>query len=863
MPVARTVQHALRRTSISLVTLMLVMASGLAAAGNGGTTVAPVELVFANGFQVPDTSFCSSLSLSSPNAAPASRVTILNAPSDLRIPEVMASRAGELLGRLAIQQSDTGEVAVIAPLLEDSQASYVLDLTLTGVLDGEFVACDGLALTVDPLPAVEGDPIADTLQSFDTSITELKRLLGAANVDLAQDPASLPQALRLLAYLDYLVQGDGNENSLANVMNGTAPAVTQRGNSFDPTLLQQMLVSSGTRDALQDLAAALQAESENGSRGVVSYFCPENMSDPDELVTCMEAQDRLAFLVGERAKLATLAVTSLLGAFAILVPPASATIAVSGFIIFAIQTAAELVSEALPNKVGPLVFSITKDEFFEDEQGTSGSWNNVSVTASGDDVTLSWFFFVEAGLQVIGPFSEQLGEAAQTFLPAMEQAMFEVYQLIVSALNEVLDLSVSSEASAAVTWPSIDYGPVDMTDPQYHNVVINDLHVFFGVNDDQLTYTKSNTLPRGETSWQLALESDVFAGYFPNGNKAEGSQSISLPQIEIGLDAPSSASPGETVQIVATVDKAIDQSLNFELSPNRGTLDMGEPSEGFYSGTYTAPSDGTLPVIVTITATHPTITERTESVQIRVGPEIEITPTSACVMPGETLQFSPNVTGLKDTSVNWTASVGSINSSGLFIAPESNANQDVVITATSIPDPLTTDSVTIRTGPECVCYFNAAVSGDKSAFFNGPAQVQIGNDGVLNFTFRSRGWINGDFPNMVQSNVNSLPFTPAEPGSYGVGSAGVAFVDPPYSANYIPGVEGADCPSCGGTLFIESVVTDETVEGSAEVILFRRDPENPGGPGFTALLQVDFRAAFGSQFDGSSLYVECSTEYGD
>lgn len=863
MHLASIAQNAIRRISIAVTTFALVAASGLAAAGNGAPSVVPVELVFANGFQNPDTSFCSSLALSSPNAAPASQVKILNIPTELRLPEVQASRAGELLGRLAIQRLDTGEVAVIAPLLESAQSSYVLDLTLTGILDGEFVLCDGLSLTVDPLPAVEGDPITDTLQSFDTSITELKRLLGAADVDLTQNPAGLPEALRLLAYLDYLIQGDNNENSLTNIMNGTAPAVTQRGGSFDPTLLQQLLISSGTRDALEDLAAALQAESMNGSRGVLSYFCPEDMSDPDELVECMNAQGRLAFVVGERAKLATLAVTSLLGAFAILVPPASVSVTVAGFIIFAVQTASEVVSEALPNKVGPLEFTITKNEFFEDEQGTSGSWNDITVTASGDDVTLSWFTFVEAGLQVIGPFAETLSESAQTFLPALEEAMLEVYLLIASAINEVLDLSVPAEASAAVTWPSIDYGPVNMTGPQFHNVVINDLQVSFDVNDEQRTYTKSNTLPRGETSWQLALESDIFAGYFPNGNKAEGSQTISLPQIEVDLVAPATASPGETIEVFATVDKAIERTLNFEVTPNRGTLDMGDASDGTYNGTYTAPSDGTLPVIITITATHPTITERTESVQIRVGPEIEITPVSACVAPGETQQFMSNVTGLADTSVTWTASVGSITSGGLFIAPESIINQDVVITATSIPDPLTTDSVTVRTGPECVCYFNAFVSGDTSAFFNGPAQVQMGSDGALNFTFRSRGWINGDLPNAVQSVVNTVPSVPAEPGTYTVGNAGVNFVDPPYSANYIPGVEGADCPSCGGSLTIGNVVADQTVEGITEVVLFRRDRDNPEGPGFTALLQVEFRAAFGSQFDGGSLYVQCSTEYGD
>ena len=121
MPVARTAPIMIRHTPMAWITLLLVLTSGWASAGNGGTAVTPAELLFADGFQIPDTSFCSSLGLSSSNAAPANRVTILNLPTNLRIPEVMASRAGQFLGRLAIQQSDTGEVALIVPLLESSQ----------------------------------------------------------------------------------------------------------------------------------------------------------------------------------------------------------------------------------------------------------------------------------------------------------------------------------------------------------------------------------------------------------------------------------------------------------------------------------------------------------------------------------------------------------------------------------------------------------------------------------------------------------------------------------------------------------------------------------------------------------------------
>jgi hypothetical protein len=68
--------------------------------------------------------------------------------------------------------------------------------------------------------------------------------------------------------------------------------------------------------------------------------------------------------------------------------------------------------------------------------------------------------------------------------------------------------------------------------------------------------------------------------------------------------------------------------------------------------------------------------------------KITITPASPIsLVPGGKQQFSATVTGTTNTSVNWSASAGTISTTGLFTAPASSNNDSVTITATSVGDP--------------------------------------------------------------------------------------------------------------------------------------------------------------------------------
>jgi hypothetical protein len=74
---------------------------------------------------------------------------------------------------------------------------------------------------------------------------------------------------------------------------------------------------------------------------------------------------------------------------------------------------------------------------------------------------------------------------------------------------------------------------------------------------------------------------------------------------------------------------------------------------------------------------------------------ITVTPTSASVNSGATGQFQATVSNTSNTSVTWSASKGTVSSSGLFTAPTVTANTAVVLTATSVADSTKTATANI------------------------------------------------------------------------------------------------------------------------------------------------------------------------
>lgn len=65
------------------------------------------------------------------------------------------------------------------------------------------------------------------------------------------------------------------------------------------------------------------------------------------------------------------------------------------------------------------------------------------------------------------------------------------------------------------------------------------------------------------------------------------------------------------------------------------------------------------------------------------GPTIVVTPNSASVSPGGTVQFTAMMRNTRNTAVRWSASAGAISETGLFSAPAAQSPAAVTVVATS------------------------------------------------------------------------------------------------------------------------------------------------------------------------------------
>ncbi|HWO34743.1 MAG TPA: choice-of-anchor D domain-containing protein [Candidatus Acidoferrum sp.] len=74
---------------------------------------------------------------------------------------------------------------------------------------------------------------------------------------------------------------------------------------------------------------------------------------------------------------------------------------------------------------------------------------------------------------------------------------------------------------------------------------------------------------------------------------------------------------------------------------------------------------------------------------------VSVSPTTATVASGGTEQFSAQVTNTSSTAVTWSATSGTVSTTGLFAAPTVTATKTVTVTATSVADNTKSASATV------------------------------------------------------------------------------------------------------------------------------------------------------------------------
>ncbi len=258
-------------------------------------------------------------------------------------------------------------------------------------------------------------------------------------------------------------------------------------------------------------------------------------------------------------------------------------------------------------------------------------------------------------------------------------------------------------------------------------------------------------------------------GSSPNASNGAAGNKQAIVSI---VSKPSQVLAGTTFQFMATVvGISGDPGVTWAVpTPNGGSIDA--------TGLYVAPTSGTFPMSVTVTATYQAAPADTTSTSFTVTQNgqhgvVTITAIPFELGAGANWQFNATVAGASDNQgVNWTVATpggGTIDSTGLYIAPTSGTFPlSVSVTATSQADAnvYTTSSFTIAqsdplgsaTGTAITCpTFSGGLTG-ASCY-----RIDTSCPGVADFS--------------AYLKVNQPVSTPVGTVLFGTGTGGAALYD--------------------------------------------------------------------------------------
>src|ERR1700688_3997413 len=150
-----------------------------------------------------------------------------------------------------------------------------------------------------------------------------------------------------------------------------------------------------------------------------------------------------------------------------------------------------------------------------------------------------------------------------------------------------------------------------------------------------------------------------------------------------------SVSPG-----TASIQSGAQQQFTASVSGSSNTAVTWSASAGTIttSGLYVAPSTaGTY----TVTATSSADSTKSASALITVAQTvtISVSPGTASIQSGAQQQFTAFVSGTSNTAVTWSASGGTVNTSGMYVAPSTAGTY--VVKAASVADPTKSSSASV------------------------------------------------------------------------------------------------------------------------------------------------------------------------
>src|SRR5271165_5215368 len=160
---------------------------------------------------------------------------------------------------------------------------------------------------------------------------------------------------------------------------------------------------------------------------------------------------------------------------------------------------------------------------------------------------------------------------------------------------------------------------------------------------------------------------------------------------------------------------------------------------------------------------------------------VSVSPTTATVASGGTEQFSAQVTNTSNTAVTWSATSGTVSTTGLFTAPTVTATKTVTVTATSVADTTKSASATVTVNaaagiltlnPTSISFGSVTVGQTSPVLTTtltntGNAPLTITNDSISagDFNWGGKGTCNYGTLAPGSSCTYSAKFTPTATGT--------------------------------------------------------------------------------------------------
>lgn len=580
------------------------------------------------------------------------------------------------------------------------------------VTDGDQASPE-LPLDLQALPAAPG-AFANLVDALREHVDQRAVWAGSSFTDLqgqafdAVDPALLPLKVAQ-SYIDA-----GTTTDLAALVDNQDGVLTADGRE----LLDRLFGYAPLVELVQDDIDSFETLESPGARSRPIPHAPKRdcLDEGPEITTAEELSE--AMLVAARANVAinpdsppgrTLEALGVMLSAGGVIPGYGTVFSVAGIGLAAWQGSRDMIASTYPSSFTSLEYDLDKAEFKEDFLEV-GQWSNVRVVAA----STGWIADAALANLVVSTLGAVL--SGGQVLELMEAEFLR--DAAITGLNLALGAYLEDNGGliefCAKTWD------VDITEEPYSTASALDRR--FQV--DMLTRT-IEPLEVGDDILRVAAQPSEFAGQEIHLDKPIVTRPII---VDVVPDLFIVGDPGETIQVRGEIMNAVDEALVWTTQQGSWTDGLGSDTNGPTTrGLQTPISPADYPFLITVESRSrgglraDGTPARLDIATVRIeSPAVEIRPASACISPGETLQFEAVVTGTENTFVTWSVveGQGSISQNGLYQSL-SEGTSFAVVEANLVAEDDVFDTATVDV-QGCTCHYTLFITGDHDFRGGGP-----------------------------------------------------------------------------------------------------------------------------------------------